>query len=46
VEDGRLLAEGEGDPGDWWRVVAAASWRHLDERGEPAEVDALVAPRA
>ena len=32
VEDGRLLVDGDGDPGDWWRVVAAAAWRHLDEQ--------------
>ena len=32
VDDGRLRVEGDGEPGDWWRVVAAAAWRHLDAR--------------
>ena len=45
VEDGRLQVDGDGDPGDWWRVVAAAAWRHLDEQGRPADTDALTAPR-
>ena len=44
VEDGGLVVDGSGGPEDWWRVVAAAAWAHLDEGGEPAGTDALVPP--
>lgn len=44
VESGRLQVSGEGDAGAWWRVVAEAAWRHLDEIGVPATVDHLSAP--
>lgn len=35
VETDRLLVEGAGSTSDWWRVVAAAAWRHLDATGTP-----------
>jgi len=41
VESGRLVVHGDGDPGDRWRVCAVAGWRHLDESGEPADVDGV-----
>jgi glycerol 3-phosphatase-2 len=41
VESGRLVVDGDGDPGDRWRVCAVAGWRHLDETGEPADVDGV-----
>lgn len=41
VEAGRLLVDGDGEPGDRWRVCAVAGWRHLDESGEPAVVDGV-----
>jgi glycerol 3-phosphatase-2 len=41
VESGRLVVDGDGDPGDRWRVCAVAGWRHLDESGEPADVDGV-----
>ena len=44
VEAGRLEVTGEGEPGDWWRVVAAAAWSHLDEAGEPISVEGIDAP--
>ncbi len=44
VDDGRLVVEGDGAPGDWWRVVAAASWRHLDRHGSAPDVDGVSAP--
>ena len=44
VEDGRLAVEGEGDPDDWWRAVAVASWRHLDDTGQPVETDGARPP--
>ncbi len=44
VEDGRLVVEGEGEDDDWWRVVAAAAWSHLDDEGEPADVERLTVP--
>lgn len=46
VVDGTLRVAGEGSPSDWWRVVAAAAWRHLDESGAPARFDGLTPPAA
>ena len=44
VTDGRLEVTGEGEPGDWWRVVACAAWQHLDETGETADGGGLQVP--
>jgi len=44
VEDGRLVVRGEGEPADWWRVVACAAWAHLDETGETVAVADVGAP--
>ena len=49
VADGRVLEvsggeEGDGSDDDWWRVVAAAAWSHLDAGGDPVEVSRLAAP--
>ena len=44
ADGGRLVVEGDGEPGDWWRVVAVASWRHLDRDGAAPDVDGLSAP--
>ncbi|MFC4785216.1 HAD-IIA family hydrolase [Nocardioides sp. MAHUQ-72] len=44
VEDGRLVVTGAGDVSDWWRVVAATAWRHLDDSGESVRVDDVRAP--
>lgn len=41
---GELAVEGEGDVADWWRVVAAAAWAHLDDTGTVVGTDALVVP--
>jgi glycerol 3-phosphatase-2 len=46
VVDGRVQARGDGDASSWWRAVAAACWAHLDETGEPAQVDDLQPPDA
>lgn len=46
VSDGRLTVTGRGDVDDWWRVVADASWRFLDDTGEPVGVCGLSAPVA
>jgi glycerol 3-phosphatase-2 len=40
-----LDVSGEGSAADWWRVVAVAAWRHLDETGQPVATDALHPPR-
>ena len=45
VEASRLEVSGAGAADDWWRVVAEAAWRHLDEHGEPAGVDGIEPPR-
>jgi HAD superfamily hydrolase (TIGR01450 family) len=44
VEDGRLTVEGEGGDADWWRVVATASWLHLDASGTPVDLGDTAPP--
>jgi HAD superfamily hydrolase (TIGR01450 family) len=44
VADGRLTVTGQGSVDDWWRVVAATGWRHLDETGAVAHGADLVPP--
>jgi glycerol 3-phosphatase-2 len=44
VDADRLSVSGEGSDGDWWRVVAVAAWRHLDETGQPVATDGLRPP--
>ena len=41
VESGRLVVSGDGDAGDRWRVCAVAGVAHLDESGEPADIDGV-----
>jgi hypothetical protein len=43
---GRLDVAGDGSRGDWWRVVAATAWHHLDDVGEPVDLDAVTPPTA
>ena len=38
--------DGDGEPGDWWRVVACSAWAHLDEHGDPADTSGLRVPDA
>ena len=44
VEDSTLAVRGDGSVDDYWRVVAAAAWAHLDATGEPARFDTLAVP--
>jgi glycerol-1-phosphatase len=44
VTEGRLQVAGSGSAADWWRVAAAAAWRHLDAAGEPADLAATTPP--
>ena len=44
VADGALRVTGGGSDGDWWRVVATACWRHLDESGTPADITDTTPP--
>lgn len=44
VVDGRLHVDGRGEPDDWWRAAACAAWRHLDDTGSVADVDAVPPP--
>jgi glycerol 3-phosphatase-2 len=44
VEAGSLRVEGQGSLDDWWRVVAAVAWEHLDHAGRPVAVDPDRAP--
>jgi glycerol-1-phosphatase len=45
AEHGSLKVEGRGESVDWWRVTAAAAWRHLDETRESVDVSATDPPR-
>jgi glycerol-1-phosphatase len=45
AEHATLKVEGQGESVDWWRVTAAAAWRHLDETGECVDVSATAPPR-
>ena len=42
---GVLQVDGDGSRHDWWRVLAAAVWTHLDATGSPVDTDALTPPR-
>ena len=44
VAGGRLGVSGGGSVADWWRVVAAAAWAHLDAGGEPVHLSGVEAP--
>jgi len=46
VEGGALRVDGDGEPGDWWRVVACSAWAHLDEHDDPADTAGLRVPHA
>jgi HAD superfamily hydrolase (TIGR01450 family) len=45
AENGTVKVEGEGQPADWWRVLACAAWRHLDETGQSVDVSGVEPPR-
>ncbi len=45
VTDGTLEVSGEGDPGDWWRVVAALAWSWSDAHGSAPDTGRLTPPR-
>ncbi len=44
VDEGRLAVSGEGSDADWWRVVATASWLHLDASGTPVDIGNTTPP--
>ena len=44
VDSGALEVAGDGGVDDWWRVVAAAAWDHLDTTGGSADVGGLTPP--
>jgi hypothetical protein len=46
ADGARLTVDGDGTPGDWWRVVAAAAWARLDDGGEPPDTAGLEPPEA
>lgn len=45
VDDGRLVVDGSGEVDDWWRAVAEAAWRHLDEAGTVVDAEGVTPPR-
>jgi ribonucleotide monophosphatase NagD (HAD superfamily) len=44
VRDGALVVDGEGEPGDWWRVAVTAAWWHLDATGAAADIEGVEPP--
>lgn len=44
AEHGSVKVEGEGDPADWWRVLASAAWAHLDVTGQSVDVSGVEPP--
>lgn len=44
ASDGALSVTGAGTVAEWWQVIAAAAWHHLDETGEPVDTAGLVPP--
>jgi hypothetical protein len=44
VVDGGLRVTGDGPVEDWWRVVAAAAWAHLDGAGVPVHLSGVDVP--
>jgi HAD superfamily hydrolase (TIGR01450 family) len=45
VSNDELEVSGTGEADDWWRAVAVAAWRHLDETGQPVATDGVSPPR-
>ena len=45
VSGGRLEVTGQGEPDDWWRVVAVAAWQHLDETGTAVDLTGAAPPQ-
>ncbi len=45
VDGDRLAVSGAGEVADWWRVVAAEAWRHLDRTGQPVATGGVEPPR-
>ncbi len=46
VDDRAVLSiTGDGSADDWWRLVAATAWDHLDRSGEPVDIAKLRAPQ-
>lgn len=39
-----LVVTGDGGTDDWWRVVAAAAWDHLDRTGDAVDIGRLTPP--
>jgi glycerol-1-phosphatase len=44
VDDTRLVVSGSGGADAWWSAVAATAWSHLDQTGEPVDLDGLSPP--
>ena len=45
AQHGSVKVEGDGEPADWWRVLASAAWAHLDATGQSVDVSAVAPPR-
>ncbi len=45
VRDGALVVDGDGEPGDWWRVAVTAAWWHLDSTGSVVDIAGVTPPR-
>jgi glycerol 3-phosphatase-2 len=44
LTDDRLEVTGDGPVDDWWRVLAAAGWNHLDTTGSAVDVSRVRLP--
>ena len=44
IDGGRMAVSGDGSPGDWWRVVAAAAWAWTDGRAGQVDTTGLEPP--
>lgn len=44
VAQGRLQLDGSGSVDDWWRVVAASAWAHLDASNAVVDTSGLQVP--
>ena len=39
-----LAVSGDGEPADWWRVVASSAWDELDRTGREVDTRDLEPP--
>jgi glycerol-1-phosphatase len=45
AQHGGVKVDGDGEAVDWWRVLAAAAWQHLDDTRECVDASTVTPPR-